>query len=76
MESITSQPKVQKAIKKTVKCSKKNCKDPNQNAKLKLAYWHNLNEKKMKFTCGKEGTSKNKIFSQKKIGEIFSLIVK
>jgi len=38
MDSITSQPKVKKAIQKTVKCSKKNCKDPNQNAKLKLLY--------------------------------------
>ena len=38
MNSITSQPKANKAIKKTVKCSKKNCKDPNQNPKLKLLY--------------------------------------
>ena len=44
MDSITSQPKVKKAILKTVKCSKKNCKDPNQNPKLKLLYL-NLVEK-------------------------------
>ena len=38
MNSITSQPKAKKAIQKTVACSKKNCKDPNQNPKLKLLY--------------------------------------